>query len=250
MGKRFKNDERFKISEAVKISRILFIILTLVMVGCFSLEGTYVATYNTLTGTNKEKLYINKNHSFVFYPPYDGMSFFYKSTMGTWTKQGNYLILNSDFQDTIIFRFQEMTNPEIHRDSILFEFYDMITGKPIKGEEIFYESMKNTIDIISGEPIEEAILNYGWDNTLFFGETDEKGTVMLPKNEKCEIFSFIVAKYKLSDKETNVLRVEKKQFLYWTMINEQYKIGKKKLIYSPYEGFEIEFIKQKGSVPK
>ena len=187
----------------MKIRKILFIFsLTCILAGCISIERTYVFNYY---GGGQGWLCINKDHSFIFYPPPLGVGDggLYE-TMGTWEKKKNHLVLNSNFQDTAKIHIEEIFCPNVSTDSILFKVYDMVTGEPIWGCTIYYSHI---------------------------GETNKKGELMLPKIKDLNQVSFdIIHKYNLKNENINVLNVYYRQYIYWDFIDELYKIKKNKLI--------------------
>jgi len=198
------------------MKRILFVFcLTCILTGCVSVEGTYITNYYT---GEQGKLYINKDHSFIFFPPLLWLSSgsIYEETVGTWEKKKNYIVLNSNFRDTISeIHIEEIFCPDVSTDSILFKVYDMVTGKPIRDFMI---------------------------NTIY--DTNEKGELMLPKMKDWDEVSLqIFNRYNFTNENTNVLNVYYLQYAYWYFIDEPYKIEKDRLI--EYDGAEFIKIKQK-----
>ena len=191
----------------MKIEKIFFTFcLICILTGCLSVEGTYIVTYY---GGGQGRLCINKDYSFIFYPPPLGVGEggLYETT-GTWKRKKNHLVLNSDFQDTAQIHIEEIFCPNVSMDSILFRIYDMVTGEPLWRFSIYNS---------------HSFFDMGW--------TDKKGELMLPKiKDMNKVYLNIRNVYNLTNENTNVLNVYYRRFIYWDFIDMVYKIEKDRLI--------------------
>lgn len=204
-----------KIKKTLSLFSLLWI-----LTGCSSIEGLYIHSYEHPTsGYIEEKLIIEKDFSYTYYPS-KAEFMIYDTVPGAWKREKNYLILNSDFQDTSKIHIKEMICSNISSDSILFKVYDMVTMDPMEGFLIYYSH--NIFDI---------------------DETDGKGELILPKIENLNSAYFdISTKYDFVDNSSNVIEIHYRKHPYWFFFNEKFRIGKGKLVLED-NGFEFEYIR-------